>query len=231
VTGADCVIHAGVTVQDGSWLGDRVVLQPGAVIGADGFGYLPDENGRREKVPQIGRVWIEDDVEIGANSTIDRATIDRTMLRRGAKIENLTQLAHNVEMGEDTWIGSQVGISGSTRVGARALIAQQAGIIDHVEIGDDVVLMARAGVMGSLTGPAIYSGAPARELGVRQRAENALARLPETLHRLRELEQRIAAVENATGVPASGGETDTQRDRRDGGTRDAGRGDEGARVL
>lgn len=195
VIGADCVIHAGVTLREASWLGDRVVLHGGAVIGADGFGYLPDAEGRREKVPQIGQVWIEDDVEIGANSTIDRATIDRTIIRRGARIENLVQVAHNVEVGEDSCIGSQAGIAGSSRIGARTLIASQAGIIDHVEIGDDVVLLPRTAVIGSVSGPGIYAGAPARELGARQRIENALERLPETTHRLRDLEQRVAAVE------------------------------------
>src|SRR5262249_15778083 len=123
--GSDSILYPSVTVREGCAIGDRVLIHPGAVIGADGFGFLPAADGRREKVPEIGRVRIEDDVEIGANTTIDRATVDETVIRRGAKIDNLVQIAHNVEVGEDTCLAAQVGVSGSTHIGARNLVGGQ----------------------------------------------------------------------------------------------------------
>jgi UDP-3-O-[3-hydroxymyristoyl] glucosamine N-acyltransferase len=197
--GAECLIYAGVTIREGCEIGDRVIIHPGAVIGADGFGFLPTANGRREKVPQVGRVRIEDDVEVGANTTVDRATVDETVIRRGAKLDNLVQIAHNVEVGPDTCLAAQVGISGSTRVGARNLVGGQVGLAGHLSTCDDVLLVAQSGVIRDIEEPGVYAGAPAMERGSRFRIEASLQRLPEMLRRLREVERRLAAVEAAEG--------------------------------
>jgi UDP-3-O-[3-hydroxymyristoyl] glucosamine N-acyltransferase len=197
--GTDCTLYPNVVVREGCWLGDRVTLHPGVVIGADGFGYLPGPDGRREKVPQIGTVCIEDDVEIGANTTVDRATLDRTLIRRGTKIDNLVQIAHNVEVGEDTCIAAQAGISGSTRLGARNLIGGQAGFVGHTHTCDDVSVMAHSGIMRSIDEPGVYAGSPARERAEAFRGEAAFRRLPNALRRLQDLERRIAALEGRRG--------------------------------
>ncbi|HYL80884.1 MAG TPA: UDP-3-O-(3-hydroxymyristoyl)glucosamine N-acyltransferase, partial [Candidatus Acidoferrum sp.] len=147
--GRDCRIHPQVTLRDGIVLGDRVTLQSGVVIGADGFGYARDGH-RHVKIPQVGRVVIEDDVEIGANTTIDRATLGETRIGRGTKIDNLVQIAHNVFVGEDAVIVGQAGIAGSSRIGSRVTLAAQAGIVDHVEIGEDAIVGAQAGVTKDL---------------------------------------------------------------------------------
>ncbi len=195
--GAECRIHANVSIGDRCHLGDRVIVHAGAALGADGFGFLPSAGGRREKVPHLGGVRIEDDVEIGANSTIDRATVDQTVIRRGSKLDNLVQIAHNVEIGEDTCIAAQAAIGGSTSVGARNLIAGHVAIADHIATGDDVILMGKTGVATSIDEPGIYCGAPAMERGSFFRVEAAIRRLPETLRRLKELERRLAALEKA----------------------------------
>src|SRR3990172_6137160 len=132
--GADCRIYPQVVIREGVEIGDRVIIHSGAVFGSDGFGYLRDRRGVRVKIPQVGRVILEDDVEIGANVTIDRATMGTTRVRRGSKIDNLVQIAHNVTVGEDTVIAALSGISGSTKVGDRVTLAGQVGIVDHVEI-------------------------------------------------------------------------------------------------
>lgn len=151
--GPDSVIYPNVTIRERSKIGARVIIHAGAVIGADGFGFEP-EKGRYEKVPQIGIVQIDDDVEIGANATIDRARFGRTWIQRGVKIDNLVHLAHNVVVGEDTVMAAGVGIAGSTRVGKRVIIGGQAGIVGHIEIGDDTILGARTGVSKSISGGA-----------------------------------------------------------------------------
>ena len=147
--GAQAVLHANVVVREGCAVGERVILHPGVVIGSDGFGYAGTGAGR-VKIPQIGVVVIEDDVEIGANTTVDRATLGKTVIRRGAKIDNLVQIAHNVEVGEDAVIAAQAGIAGSTRLGRNVTLAGQVGVVNHVEIGEGATIGPQSGVPKSV---------------------------------------------------------------------------------
>jgi UDP-3-O-[3-hydroxymyristoyl] glucosamine N-acyltransferase len=175
-------------------LGDRVIVHSGAVIGADGFGYARDGH-RYVKIPQVGRVVIEDDVEIGANVTIDRATLGETRIGRGTKIDNLVQIGHNVCVGADTVIVAQVGISGSSRVGSRVTLAGQVGVVDHVEIGDDVVVGAQAGVTKDIPPGSAVLGSPAIPHGEFKRQLAVTSGLPRMRKLLRGLEERLAALE------------------------------------
>jgi UDP-3-O-[3-hydroxymyristoyl] glucosamine N-acyltransferase len=192
--GSHCRLAPQVVLRDGVVLGDRVIIHSGAVIGADGFGYAR-EGARYLKIPQVGRVVIEDDVEIGANTTIDRATLGETRIGRGTKIDNLVQVAHNVQVGADTVIVAQVGISGSTRIGSRVTLAGQVGIVDHVEIGDDVIVGAQAGVTKDIPGRSVVLGSPAVPHQEMKRQLAAVARLPEMRQLLQAVEGRIAALE------------------------------------
>jgi len=196
--GRDCRIFPQVVLRDGVLVGDRVIVHSGAVIGADGFGFARDGH-RYVKIPQIGRVVIEDDVEIGANVTIDRATLGETRIGRGTKIDNLVQIGHNVRVGADTVIVAQVGISGSSRIGSRVTLAGQVGVVDHVEIGDDVIVGAQAGVSKDIPPGSVVLGSPATPHGKFKRQVAAVARLPEMRKLLRALEERLAALESRLG--------------------------------
>jgi UDP-3-O-[3-hydroxymyristoyl] glucosamine N-acyltransferase len=189
--GEDCLIHARVVLREDTLVGDRVVIQPGAVIGGDGFGFVPDESGLLHKIPQIGRVVIEDDVEIGANTTVDRATLAETRIRRGAKIDNLVQIAHNCDIGEDVVIAAQSGISGSTHLGRGAIVMAQVGVAGHLKIGPRAFLGARAGLHKDVAEGEQMFGTPQMEGRKWHRAMAALARLPEALQRLRKLERHL----------------------------------------
>jgi UDP-3-O-[3-hydroxymyristoyl] glucosamine N-acyltransferase len=192
--GRECRLFPQVTVREGTELGDRVVVHSGTVIGADGFGYARD-GVRYIKIPQIGRVVLEDDVEIGANAAIDRATLGITRIGRGTKIDNLVQIGHNVQVGEDTVIVAQVGISGSSRIGSRVTIAGQVGVTDHVQIGDNAIVGAQAGVSKDVPDGAIMLGAPAVPHLEWKRQLAATARLPQMGKTLRALEERLRALE------------------------------------
>jgi UDP-3-O-[3-hydroxymyristoyl] glucosamine N-acyltransferase len=192
--GQDCRIFPHVLLRDGVEIGDRVTIHGGSVIGADGFGYARDGH-RYVKIPQIGRVVIEDDVEIGANVTIDRATLGETRIGRGTKIDNLVQIGHNVRVGADTVIVAQVGVSGSVRIGSRVTLAGQVGVVDHLEIGDDAIVGAQSGVAKNIPPRAAVSGSPAVPHYEWKRQVAALARLPELRRLVRALEQRLAALE------------------------------------
>jgi len=191
--GADCVLHANAVVQWRCRVGSRCVLHPGAVVGSDGFGYVWDGT-RHRKVPQVGIVRLEDDVEVGANSTIDRATLGETLVGRGTKIDNLVQVGHNVVIGEDALVCGQAGIAGSTRIGNRVTLAGQAGIADHVTIGDGAIATAQSGIgTGStVAAGAVVSGMPAAPHREFLRRAAWLARLPELARRLEEVERRLA---------------------------------------
>ena len=189
--GDACVIHSGVVLREGTSLGDRVLLQPGVVIGGDGFGYVHSEDGALEKVPQIGRVAIEDDVEIGANSTVDRAALGETRIRRGAKIDNLVQVGHNCDVGEGVVIIAQSGLSGSTVVGRGAMIMAQAGSAGHLKIGERAFVGARAGLHRDVADGARVWGAPQMEEHRWHRVVAALSRLPDALRRLRAVERKL----------------------------------------
>jgi UDP-3-O-[3-hydroxymyristoyl] glucosamine N-acyltransferase len=198
VMGEDCLIYPNVTIREESEIGDRVILQPGVVVGSDGFGFARDGEANR-KIPQIGRVIIEDDVEIGANSTIDRATTGETRICQGAKIDNLVQIAHNVVVGKNSMLAAQVGISGSTEIGEGVIMAGQAGIVGHITIGNRAVVAAQSGVSKSVPDDTTVWGYPAREHGEAKRL-NALTRgLPGMRQRIKELEKRIEALEKETG--------------------------------
>jgi UDP-3-O-[3-hydroxymyristoyl] glucosamine N-acyltransferase len=196
--GADCRIGAQAALREGTSLGDRVIVHSGAVIGADGFGYARD-GARHVKIPQVGSVVVEDDVEIGANTTIDRATLGETRVGRGAKIDNLVQVAHNVTIGPDAVIVAQVGIAGSTQIGARVTLAGQVGIVDHIRVGDDVIVGAGSGVARDVPDKAIMFGAPALPHLEFKRQLAALARLPLLRKAVQRLEERLAALERRLG--------------------------------
>ncbi len=184
VIGADCLIYPRVTVYNGSNIGERIIIHAGAVIGSDGFGFAP-KDGAYEKIPQTGIVVIGNDVEIGANSTIDRATLGETRIGNGCKIDNLVQIAHNVVIGEHTIICAQVGIAGSTKIGSHVTLAGQAGIADHVELGDNVVITAQSGVSKSLAEPGMYRGSPAQPLHAALKIEVMNRQLPEVIAGIR----------------------------------------------
>jgi UDP-3-O-[3-hydroxymyristoyl] glucosamine N-acyltransferase len=188
--GADCEIHAGAIVGARCVLGERVILQPGCVIGGDGFGYELDERGALEKVPQLGNVELEDDVEVGANSTIDRARLGTTRVGRGTKIDNLVQIAHNVEIGGHSVLVAQSGIAGSTKLGERVYFMAQSGAAGHLEIGAGSFVGARGGVIEDLASDSRVYGFPARAERAWHRANAWIARLPELARRVRALESR-----------------------------------------
>ena len=187
--GERCEIHARVSIREGVRIGNRVVIQDGAVVGSDGFGFAPAPDGYR-KIPQLGTVVIEDDVEIGANTTIDRATLGETLIGRGTKLDNLIQVAHNVVIGSHTVVAAQTGISGSAKVGSFCRIGGQVGMAGHLQIGDKVQLGAQSGVSGDIAEGEIYSGAPARPHGLWKRIEASLTRLPDLFRRVRALEAK-----------------------------------------
>ena len=196
--GEDCVIHANAVIRERCRIGNRCIVQPGAVIGSDGFGYAPDGRGYY-RIPQVGIVVLEDDVEIGANCTIDRAALEVTLIRRGTKIDNLVQIAHNCQIGEDCMIVSQVGISGSTKLGNHVTLGGQVGIAGHLTIGDNVMVGAQSGVPGSLNANAVYSGTPTMPHKEWLRAMAVVPRLPELKKSLSTLEKRIAELESRLG--------------------------------
>ena len=164
------ILYAGAKVYAHSQIGAYCILHAGVVVGSDGFGFEPDAQGVNQKIPQIGNVIIEDDVEVGANTTIDRAMMGSTIVRKNAKIDNLVQIAHNVEVGESTFLCAQVGIAGSTKVGAHCILAGQVGVAGHIEIADNCVFGAQTGVPNSIRKPGTYMGYPAIDAGLWRRA-------------------------------------------------------------
>jgi UDP-3-O-[3-hydroxymyristoyl] glucosamine N-acyltransferase len=199
--GAASVLHAHVVLQRDVELGRRVVIHAGTVLGADGFGYAFD-GARHRKIPQVGRVVIRDDVEIGANTAVDRATLGETVIEAGTKIDNLVQIGHNTAVGAHAVIVAQAGIAGSCRLGSHVVLAGQAGIADHVTLGDGVQVGAQAGVAYDIERGAQVLGSPAVPVGQARRLFAAQARLPELLRTVRQLEKRVAELERRLGAGA-----------------------------
>ncbi len=164
--GADTVIHSNTALREGVRVGSRVIIHNGVVIGADGFGFLKGQDGAYVKIPQTGTVVIEDDVEIGANTTIDRAALGETIVRRGAKIDDLVMIAHNVEIGENAVLVAQAGIAGSSKVGRNTILSGQVGIADHVTVGENVIIAAKSGVTGNIPAGTFVSGSPHLDIRV-----------------------------------------------------------------
>ncbi len=201
VIGAETLIHPGVRILSNCEIGANCVINAGAVIGGDGFGFAPNSENNYNKVAQIGNVVIEDHVEIGANTTIDRATLGSTVIRRGAKIDNLIQIAHNVEIGENTVIASQTGIAGSTKIGRNCMIGGQVGIIGHLTIADGTKIAAQSGIGSSITREdSVLQGSPAFQIGDYKRSYVGYRKLPELMKEVRELREALAALKRNTEV-------------------------------
>ena len=199
--GADAVLHARATVRRGCTLGARVVLQSGAVIGSDGFGYAQDAARRHVPIPQIGTVVLGDDVEIGANSTVDRATLGATRIGRGTKLDNYVHIGHNVEIGEDVAMAAGCLIAGSVRIGNRVLMGGMSGIADHLTVGDDAVVLGDTGVTRDVPPRTVVAGRPARPRMEYHRAAAAMRRLPAALRELADLRRRLDRLEGRPPDP------------------------------
>ncbi len=190
--GANCIIHPGVKIYHDCVLHDHVIIHAGTVIGSDGFGFAPQADGSFKKVPQIGNVVIESNVEIGANTTIDRATMGSTCIKSGAKLDNLIQVAHNVEVGESTVIAAQAGISGSTKIGKNVMIGGQAGLVGHIQIADGSKINAQSGVSKSMKEPySAVTGSPAGDYTTSLRSQAVFRNLPALEKRVKELEELV----------------------------------------
>lgn len=194
--GPGCILFSGCVIMDHCIIGNKCVIYSGAVIGADGFGFAPNKDGEYVKIPQTGNVIIEDEVEIGANTTIDRATLGSTIIKKGTKIDNLVQIAHNCEVGSNTVIAGQAGISGSTKIGDNCMLGGQVGIAGHLTIGNNVMLAAKAGVIGSLKDGTQHMGFPSLEINKYKKAYVHFRNLDSIVNRLRQLEDEIKELKN-----------------------------------
>jgi UDP-3-O-[3-hydroxymyristoyl] glucosamine N-acyltransferase len=195
--GDDSEIHSGVAIRENSTIGQRVIIHNNAVIGADGFGFAKDEKRRWLKIPQTGSVVLEDDVEIGAGTTIDRASTGVTRIKRGAKLDNLVQIGHSCVVGEDALLCAQVGMAGSSRVGDRVILTGQVGIGGHITVGDDAILYPQSGVPNDVASGAVLVGTPAFEVSAFWRAVAVFKKLGEIPKRIRALEKRLDEVEKS----------------------------------
>lgn len=197
--GKNCIIHPNVTVRERCTIGDRVILQPGAVIGSCGFGYLTSAQGKHSKLNQVGNVILEDDVEIGANTTIDRARFKSTRIRKGTKLDNLIQIAHGVELGEDNIFAAQTGVAGSATTGRCVMAGGQVAILGHIHIGDMVMIAAKSGVSKSLASKGKYNGIPAVPVQEYNRNAVYVRNMEKYVKKIKELEERLAQLELKTG--------------------------------
>ncbi|MEN8228029.1 MAG: UDP-3-O-(3-hydroxymyristoyl)glucosamine N-acyltransferase [Bacteroidota bacterium] len=194
--GEGTILHPGVKVYAGSEIGAHCVIHAGAIIGGDGFGFAPNQEKNYQKVPQVGKVIIEDHVEVGANTTIDRATMGATILRKGVKLDNLIMIGHNVEVGENTVMAAQTGVSGSTKVGKNCMFGGQVGIVGHITIADDVKIGAQSGIPNSIRQEGkVVLGAPAIEIGLFQRSYVVFKNLPKLRSQVYELEKKVSDLE------------------------------------
>ena len=189
--GADTVIHSNVTCAAGTQIGERCIIHAGVVLGSDGFGFFEKSDGSFEKIPQVGIVQVGNDVEIGANTSVDRAAVGATIIEDGVKLDNLIHIAHGVTIGKDSAMAAQAGISGSTTLGQRNRIAGQVGVVGHIKTVDDVVVQAQSGLSKSVNEPGAYFGSPATTQREALRIHAALQKLPELVRELRELRARV----------------------------------------
>jgi len=187
--GENCLIYPNVVIREDCQIGNRVIIQPGAVVGSDGYGFAT-QKGKHHKIPQIGRVVVEDDVEIGANVTIDRATTGETRIGAGTKIDNLVHIAHNVQIGRDCLIVAQVGISGSTKVGNSVTLAGQVGVVGHLTIGDGAIVTAQSGIMNDVAPGEVLFGSPARPHRLALKLQALYGKLPEFFETLKDLKKK-----------------------------------------
>lgn len=194
--GSHCLLHQNITVREGCKIGNRVIIQPGAVIGSCGYGYTTTAQGEHIKQEQLGIVVLEDDVEIGANTTIDRARFKETRIGRGSKIDNLVQIGHNSHLGPCNLIVSQTGISGSVKTGHHVVMGGQTGTVGHISIADQAMFAARSGIKKSISQKGAYGGNPAIPLNTHQREQVYLRKIPEIAGKLKELESQISALKN-----------------------------------
>ena len=193
--GDNCILHAGVRIFNDCIVGNNCTFQANSIIGSDGFGFAPNSDGEYHKVPQIGNVVIEDNVEIGANTTIDRATLGSTVIQNGVKLDNLIQIAHNVEIGENTVIAAQTGIAGSTKIGKNCMIGGQVGIVGHLTIADEVKIAAQSGISSSVKEKgAIIQGSPAFNISDYKRSYVFFKKLPELYKRIQDLEKELTSL-------------------------------------
>lgn len=192
--GDNTVIYPGVKIYEECKIGSNCIIHAGVVIGSDGFGFAPQEGSDYKKIPQIGNVIIEDNVEIGSNCSIDRATMGSTIIRKGAKIDNLVQIAHNVEIGENTVVVAQVGIAGSTKIGRDCMIAGQVGIVGHLNIGNGVKIAAQSGVSSNVPDNKILLGSPANDIGQARKSIAVYRNLPQLRNKIIDLEKELASL-------------------------------------
>ena len=188
--GDHTILYSGVKIYYNCQVGNDCILHAGVVVGSDGFGFEPDAKGVNQKLPQIGNVIIEDDVEIGANTTIDRAMMGSTVVRRNAKIDNLVQIGHNVEVGASDFLCAQVGIAGSSKIGAHCILAGQVGVAGHLEIADNCVFGAQSGIPSSVRKPGMYQGSPIIDAMNWRRSVVGFKQLPELMKKIQELEKK-----------------------------------------
>ncbi|NJB69770.1 UDP-3-O-[3-hydroxymyristoyl] glucosamine N-acyltransferase [Saonia flava] len=189
--GDNVVVFAGAKIYSETVIGNNCVIHSGAIIGADGFGFAPNSNGEYTKIPQTGNVILEDNVDVGAGTTIDRATMGSTILRKGAKLDNQIQIAHNVEIGENTVIAAQTGVAGSTKIGKNCMIGGQVGIVGHIVIGDRVKIQAQSGIGRNVKDDEILQGSPALNYGDYNKSYVHFKNLPQTIKKVNQLEKKI----------------------------------------
>lgn len=192
--GDNVIVYSNVSIRENCVIGNNVIIQNGAVIGSDGFGFAPNQSAY-DKIPQVGNVIIEDNVEIGANTCIDRATLGSTIIRKGAKLDNLLQIGHNVEIGSNTVMAAQSGVSGSTKIGQHCMIGGQVGFVGHITIGTGVMIGAQAGIAGNLKDGSIVTGTPSREIAKQRKIDACLGRLPDLVYKVKDLEKAVKSLE------------------------------------
>jgi len=201
--GMNCRFYPRVSIREGCRVGNNVIIHDGTVIGSDGFGFAPDGE-KYKKIPQMGIVVIEDDVEIGANTTIDRATIGETIIKKGCKIDNLVQIAHNVEIDINTVVAAQTGVSGSTKVGKHVTIAGQVGTVGHIEIGDNAILAAKSGISKNVPAGEVWFGYPATTIMKQKKIEASLRHLPEMSKKVNKLIKQLEELEKKLNLLGGG---------------------------